>query len=1546
MKKKTRKDRINKLNYIVFLDDVIQINFPKNISSTSFENIIQESFKNTFENKIKQIVFSLKNVQWCDIFELSLLALWIDKLLKESKKVVFIYPKIELDKDDLATSIIIEDEIASLDFKQNEIDKYNNCYGFFIKYRFEEYFSSKKIEFRNVRKNISSQFNYHSPFYTLTKLNKNVFTNLEKELRKDARFNNVFNEGYDFEIVKSGKIRDVVLHELGENIVKYAKGKDANMIMTLIGMNSKKRSVWNSVIINNYFNNEKDFFIKLSDYPYIEIVISDNGQGILNTLKKAYLNDKIIEQKKDHPTEIDILKYSLLPHSTSRSLEERMEDIKDDILKEIKDFNPTTGLHRLKETIRRFRGYLAIRSGRSIISFDFLNKPQSGNGIADDCMTEISNLVNYGGTQFKIYIPLIPDLQEQQPKERKFSFRESQLNKEYLYINLSSHFKQKYNADTQELFLYSVYQELDRLSSITSKKDIVGLIVDFSYTEKINSKILQVILRKVLLNQSVYNKANVALNVESEIVLSFNSSMGNQIKHDEIKPLIVFDQIYNRNLIGCKEEDRLEFYRIIEGKEYDKNKLNVFIKKYNFLFDHNLKNGNYSFIHNRTNIINNAAKSIEEILSQIIINQSSNVYFPNVKVFLKNSGKYCLGYFEIYNLLINNNYQSLIKQWITYKFIELKPDYVISIGSAYGNLINELLDELSRKGKYKLKHINIETPLNYYKFLSINMDLASYSKIIIFTDVISTGNTLKKVIENLPKVKISYIYTIVDAPDIELEHSDLFELRSKTESIVNKPTHYYDFLPPEWTYSELQITDESTHVLLKSSEAKDGTLFQDYGIKSNKVYINEEEVDSYENNFLNEIIVKKNAYYYDHVITNDKHLTYLFDIPLILENYEDDIVKIIQLYMKQELTKRKSSLKNVNNVIYLNYNLGLAKLANKVSQRFPNSSPIALSSRELNKDLVPENEVQLFKGKTVLILDDALIKGESIMKLIDFVEERGIKSIFIFILINRSNNNISRRFKKIGKYGSSEVIINYIFNAELPGFVEESCPFCKKHKILEKRLVEVSSIKYLEPYRNYLTNELLKFGHKNLESIKDLKQLTHASNKKMIIHKWKLELSKYLENLSVRKEISSLFDDPQNNKDDIFSIFKILENEKNVFLKNTAIKSLIFYTTFENKIIGAINYYLNNMQTISDENISNLIAVALEFDSNLVFNNIEQIFEGAILHDKKIFIIINLLFEIKYYYPDRISWITYNLKEYLFNNKSENNTNIIMLKEIAAYLEDNIQRTKKRKNIRIDAIKKLLIWDFHDLNKIYGKLEEILDKSGKDIKSGIKNYWNKYDEQIETIINHLDNYLNDNLGDKIVKPLHRIKNELYTNLIIARNILENKECDNKSLLAIIVDINTKINADKGLNNYLEQLVIELKSLINYFFDKYKSKFLERGINIIPSIPEYSLLVYGNLAEIHLIFENLFDNIYKHSKATKFLFVGEINESSDTIILNFYDDGNVNEKIKYGVGLSNVETNTSRNLGSFSIKKIDVEDPYYKLEYRTLARVELLHIDRK
>ena len=527
---------------------------------------------------------------------------------------------------------------------------------------------------------------------------------------------------------------------MGDNIFLHGAGRFAHIIMTNFGSDSpEKARQWKKLTLREASRLEEPFFEKLNGQPYLSLVISDKGDGIYETLREAYSEDLVISDKKEKPKENDILEYAFLYHSSSRSIDERIGSIRKVISGEVKEFPPPTGLFRMKEIARLFRGFLYLRSGSSIMCYDFYTDPYRNEPITNVQVKGLGKLTDIGGTQYKIYFPVrVPKVMSHVSLFPSASVNQPSCSPQYSYLSMKSFFNRETidSLEKESTGLYAAFQAIDKFK-YENRGELKGLIIDFSDALISQNSLYYLLLETI--QRETLDHINICINLDRSAIQQQNAlSLFKNVSF--IRPITLYDKAYSPQLF-CVTLIESDLYSKLLGHDTQTKEMVSFAKNNPQLFRYDSRSERYEFLHSRLRIIQQTRKAITKELQNFILDPSSEIYHKDLKVLIP-SGRYSVGYFETFKLLSNENWEFLIQTWFRYWLLELNPDFIISISGHCGRVVDKVLDDLKSIGALSIKHFNLRTPIHDIDFIKLVLGIEKDKSVVIFTDVIGTANTV------------------------------------------------------------------------------------------------------------------------------------------------------------------------------------------------------------------------------------------------------------------------------------------------------------------------------------------------------------------------------------------------------------------------------------------------------------------------------------------------------------------------------------------------------------------------------------------------------------------------------------------------------------------------------------------------------------------------------------------------------------------------------------------------------------------------------------
>lgn len=240
------------------------------MSSASFERSLIQFTTQTGSSQ-RDVIFDLGSMKWFDPYALSLLLIWGAHLNSSKSRIYLKFPSLTL----RATEKRWEEK-----HKEAALKKRAGAFAYLIQCGFTSALDQVGIAHESIEGKFAgmpprSIHNSVSPFLFFSKYDglNSFIAKLISEEQMRLFFQNAYE---DYEVIKSGKIRDIIVRELGDNLFEHGKGLSAHLVMNETSPSEYESSTpW-----------EDSFFKRIVGSRYLEIVISDKGPGIFKTLRQ------------------------------------------------------------------------------------------------------------------------------------------------------------------------------------------------------------------------------------------------------------------------------------------------------------------------------------------------------------------------------------------------------------------------------------------------------------------------------------------------------------------------------------------------------------------------------------------------------------------------------------------------------------------------------------------------------------------------------------------------------------------------------------------------------------------------------------------------------------------------------------------------------------------------------------------------------------------------------------------------------------------------------------------------------------------------------------------------------------------------------------------------------------------------------------------------------------------------------------------------------------------------------------------------------------
>lgn len=1499
------------------------IRFPERVVPKIFDDLLTETYRETLYKKTAQVEFDFSRVAWCDIFELSLISLWILELASAGKQITFRFPN----------------------------DKH--CFQFLITYRFDVFLQS-----HNVNREIATSFRatagstelVRAPFYPLTFSAEEGLKNILSDLNYGDRLEIVLGDVKDTEVVRTGAIRDVILKELIDNMIVHGGARFAYVIMTKLGGVTDLPAYQTRSLLNNVSEIEKGFFRSLSGKPFLALVIGDKGDGISSTLKPAYISDEIIGPRSATPTDDQILEYAFLYHSTRRSIKERLGEIKNVISQEALTYPPPTGLFRLKEKVREFSGFLYVRSGTSILAYDFYNQPHSDRPLLASQMKSRTRIANLGGTQYKIYFPIdIPrSAAISKPFPYAWSRRTSKTQYTCLFVRKFGFSEMLPSPEQEASQLIGVFREIDRIA-FTNKGKSSSVILDFQGERNLSAKALHYLLFGCMQRQNS-NFSIVATNVNID-------SEEWQLVFDRLKPpkgektpLLVFDEKFARHFFGATSAEIDLIEALLSGKLEATTETDQIVERYDHLLIHDDTVESFHSNHTMSEIIEATREATKTELSRTLLSPSEGVFSPDIKVLLP-SNRYCKGFFEINKLLSDRSSRTFLRSWYVLWLIQLKPDFVISLSRHMGDFVDEAIDALQTMGQSSIEHVNLRTPTSELDLVRLSLRLERGKTGIVISEVLGSGDTLNRVLEKTQHTNVIKIMPVINASE---QSSPFLSFKGKdypVEALMMYPLSYHLNLPQGWLYSEIQQVDPNEHLLIQPSASLDGPLWR--GITISSEVENDEVMETYRNEFLVDCVLPTSAFLEGHFTNQEQHLTVLFNMPVLVGYFSEEIVELITNSTKSSLGSILPS-REITHIMYLSRNPGMETLANLVSARFDKSVPVPVSTDEFWARFDSDSKVEEIDG--VIIIDDAIVSGESIFKMYDIAEDKGAKHIFAYVIIKRGTDHLARRFEKTSEYGHAKLQARYLTDVEIPSYSPENCPVCDRLEELEYLQAEVPDDGFFSAFIDGEIDKLAEVRVELMETeqIATLERALIGNASATLTLRWTLELAK--KKLAPRKELDYLVRRHVDAPKDVLRLFQVIFREQRGFLQEEKVREAIFYETFAAHIVEACRYFLGENTSLEEEEFEAVICLLMYLDEEFRVDQILDLFRRSLIVPKQFLRLLTqvLLGPLTYQSPGRMARMFRTLLGEVTNNDAFET----LLGHIVRYCTKKEDQLIAMQNDRLSWFRSLTGGLLHETGHLKDTVIGQLEQDSCGVESIIKS-WTEFHEHVFTALpllrrfsaNHLSSRLSDQLNANVLQiELHLKEAKRLASLFQATTTFSERSDlpdVQRQLKRQVSRLFALISGPRGTNVLLRSLETNIKTVAFTVAQQQREDLNGSKVTLVREFPEGACTVFGEYTFIIQAFQNLVENVWKNSGAQLLKIKTVIHDDEDMVDIQFLDNGKgITKPFLFGEGLKVVNRNALASCGAFDIRNLAVDELEYALGFRTVATLTLPLLQRE
>lgn len=1483
----------------------LDLALPPSVTANTFEDFLRAHYVPS--RRAQRVAFDLSNVRWMGVLELSLLTIWM------------------LELSDLGTEVTCS------------LPSDADAFRFLIEYRFHTVVTAKGVLAPKPHDTTASPASAPlgpAPFFPLTFFDQHEFQLILDGLHKTNRLEVLLQAASHARIVKSGVIRDVVISELGDNLFRHADGQYAHIIMTKLtafesALPRRKTSKHQGFDIEQY---EKTYLNKIAGTPYIAIVVADKGPGIPSTLRAAYLSDEVLLPATENPSEANLLSYAFLYHTTRRTLEDRIGALQEFITSTNDNaLPPPTGLFRLMSTVREFGGYMHVRCGATILAYDSLRDEPPVTSVRSK---GVRKFAAFGGTQFKLFFPVdIP--QRYLLRRRHFSLQTRRTGASYFYLLVDDFLPPERTADSHTEAV-AVLRILDAVEQRhLSAKGVVGVLIHSVDSTRLSAKAMYYLLIELMRRQSS-GWANILANVDDH-VLNADATF-DAATYRDARPLLVLDKGCRAHLLPAKGNELSSHLRESISKADLRTAKMAEANDHLFRFDDNTDS--FQPIHTAADLLRNLREAIQETLTREITAPGTNVHHDGAKVLLP-SGLYCLGYFELHRTLDIVRLRTLAQEWIRLAVIESQPTVVISIGTVVASLVEDALRDLSDLAYVPVPtHLKLRTTFSGLDVTRVVLAVGRQESILVITDVIGTGRQIGRLLGYLQFAQIPLVMTIVDA---RAEPEDSLEAGKQHYPVlaaVQQPLTYYNNLPSDWLYTDIAQVDPATSTLILPGVPTEGALWRPLKNSVNPGTFG--PIEQVENPFFDEVIAAHDACTVGHFENRGMHITYLFDIARIAQLASQEIAEAITIDVQERLRAINVAL-TVHGVVFPSYNPGVEPIAAALAVRFPEAAIIPVPVAAMG----PRRHPLIASGlDTVIVLDDAVVSGDTLLTLYDAVEAAGAVYIFAYVLIKRGSESMLKRVFKVTKYGRAVTYARYLTDVQIPTYMARECPACHWRGDLERLREYV----HIEGLREYLDAEIGRLAPIPVQALVVASTTSrHPDDRQAELRiRWQLERAK--EEIGARHELARVVKSDPLDKAAALRLFRVLSRERYELLWQPQTRENIFYPSFRERVVEGCEALLTNVASLLPQDFEAVCVVLSTLDTVRFIRQFPELVLANSASRESVLrlIMVTLTGPAAEVEPDRYAVALHKAGELVKASSQCDSAIPELLENIRNHLQVRGRDFATSRQKRLDLFKALVGPAFHECGHYTQQLVWALSEEYVNARI-VASTWGHLHQDIRRALTRWRAFRIGHPSDTPViagdlKAGRLALSAAECNALVESVCLSDEEVPSadpsiQDLRSRLEAINDAIYSADGFAKFLTIFQTNLKSSIQGALRQLTGSLDSSPIRVERYFPDEAAVVLGEGTEIALVFQNLIDNVVHSARATRLRIFVTINSSDSTATALLLDDGcGVSDTVPFGHGHQTIDRIVTAYGGSFSIRQLRPEEHGFAEGFRTVAAV--------
>lgn len=1060
------------------------IKLPEFCNIINFEDVLSHFYSFSFNEDT--ITFNFSKLKWIGLLQLSLLYGWLSCLKKEGKTIKLSFPKRWGKIDPLKKD---EEDIYWYLCKLNFFNELSNI-GLELPFNFIDYEYGDLVKFKFFKN--FQQFNSYKGF-----------------LENPEQYVPLLGGGLDLDIIRNGDFRDIILEELGSNAFLHADGEDVRYAIQLVR--------------GNYYKSYSSFS-NFECRPYIEIVFSDSGPGIVETLKSKLPDDYEPEQDEDHRINIPklnkVVSYSLEFNSTcdekerKKRLSEKLKTKED-----VTDVIPT-GLFYVSSLTRSYGGLLAIRTGQNMCIFDYSATPKP-------IITQKSNLKKIRGTHILIRVPRKRSIIGPVRYDKKPEIVKSEISK-VKYLSLG---KIKNESKDDAGFI------------VNTENKLINTFVD---AEKLNINNVCLLYEGVHIDSKTFSMLLITLSViprrgRSLILLGMSS---NSIK--------LAKRLWE--IIGEERSKNIKLLKRIHAyKSYI-----ILSKDLNFLIEFGDKTH-----HDSTKYIKDNSNSeplafskadlylmyetvLQRELERLLKSKSVKLSEQDIdRIYLLEAKYYIREFYQISKLFegsigrdLTNSYLSILIKKHNIGGILSVSDSLASFVSYLSKSIDEAEFEIASRERIRNAIINLENKRDKNKNL------------LIMVDVITTGRLVNKVLQSYRELDKVIIFCFVDR---RIKDLDYFTVEKIDKAHSTKLISIFkDKYKPVYDLSD----DELNKVVIVDSFSNVPTK---YDVIEETRYPPEELID---------LAARYRSLYHGHFVFNGKHYGDFLYFKRLFVAIKKEMFDWLDLILNDYSIKYKP---NSISIRYLDEKKGWENVIIEYS-----STRSLADCFPINRENLEAPPAETERKDVLWIILPAMASGNTTMKALAYATTFNPKKIIVSIFIARIDSQKLAFYQNITKYSNINVRIVMLSRFPLKAYpTSEACPLCESYRRAVDINTKTENYEHLSFLtQNYvsscipklITNEAIENNLLKLPSTEDIQK-----------SKLRINFEDSRRQFKKRRTIKNLIKGKKNQK---YFIEVIGEDFHYEGFKETRILDKILYPKLKEKLNKTVIEILSNKKPI------------------------------------------------------------------------------------------------------------------------------------------------------------------------------------------------------------------------------------------------------------------------------------------------------------------------------------------------------------------------------